>query len=284
MTLVKTAWVTDSTAFLDEELKNHPDLYIMPLTILLDDEEFSDGVDLTADQLFERLKLLKNPPKTSQPSVGGFKSLYERLSKEYDRVVTLLLSSKLSGTVSSSEQAAKLVSIPVTTIDSKILTYPLTALLKKGMELLAEGNSLEFVIEQLESLRETNETYVLIGSLEQLHRSGRMSGVQFFLGSMLNVKPIIRIEDGALNVKEKARSEKKAKEKILDYLRSSYEEHHFKEVYILYGLNDEHASRWKDEFKNEFPQLEIICCPLGAVIGVHAGENTLGISWHNGLK
>jgi DegV family protein with EDD domain len=284
MTLVKTAWVTDSTAYLDEDLKNHPDLYTIPLTILLDDEEFSDGIDLTADQLFERLKLLKNPPKTSQPSVGAFQTLYEQLEKEYDQVIAVLLSGKLSGTVSSSEQAAKLVSIPVTTIDSKVLTYPLTALLRKGMELLDEGNSLEFVIEQLELLRETNETYVLIGSLEQLHRSGRMSGVKFFLGSMLNVKPIIRIEDGALNVKEKARSEKKAKEKILDYLRSSYEQHHFKEVYILYGLHEEQASAWEDEIRKEFPELEIICCPLGAVIGVHAGENTLGISWHNELK
>jgi DegV family protein with EDD domain len=284
MTLVKTAWVTDSTAYLDEDLKNHPDLYTIPLTILLDDDEFSDGIDLTADQLFERLKLLKNPPKTSQPSVGAFQTLYEQLEKEYDQVIAVLLSGKLSGTVSSSEQAAKLVSIPVTTIDSKVLTYPLTALLRKGMELFDEGNSLEFVIEQLELLRETNETYVLIGSLEQLHRSGRMSGVKFFLGSMLNVKPIIRIEDGALNVKEKARSEKKAKEKILDYLRSSYEQHHFKEVYILYGLHEEQASAWEDEIRKEFPELEIICCPLGAVIGVHAGENTLGISWHNELK
>ncbi|WP_066061225.1 DegV family protein [Neobacillus soli] len=282
--MVKTAWVTDSTAYLDEDLRNHPDLYKIPLTILLDDEEFLDGEDLTAEQLFERLKGLKNPPKTSQPSVGAFQTLYEQLSNDYDQIVAVLLSSKLSGTVSSSEQAAKLVSIPVTTIDSKILTYPLTALLKKGMDLLDEGNSLEFVIEQLESLRETNETYVLIGSLEQLHRSGRMSGVQFFLGSMLNVKPIIRIEDGALNVKEKARSEKKAKEKILDYLRTSYEKHHFKEVYILYGLHEEQAAAWEDELRNQFPELEIICCPLGAVIGVHAGENTLGISWHNGLK
>jgi DegV family protein with EDD domain len=284
MTLVKTAWVTDSTAFLDGALVNHPDLYTVPLTILLDGEEYSDGIDLTSTQLFERLKQQKKPPTTSQPSIGAFQVLYEQLSKDYDQVVAVLLSAKLSGTVSSSEQAAKLVSIPVTTIDSKILTYPLSALLKKGMELLEEGNSLEFVIEQLESLRETNETYVLIGSLEQLHRSGRMSGLQFFLGSMLNVKPIIRIEDGALNVKEKVRSEKKAKEKILDYLRISYEKYQFREVYILYGLHEEQATSWQAELEIEFPRLKIIKCPLGAVIGVHAGENTLGISWHNGLK
>ena len=284
MTLVKTAWVTDSTAFLDDELINHPDLYTVPLTIFLDGEEYSDGIDLTPGQLFENLKHLKTPPKTSQPSVGSFQGLYEKLSKDYDQIIAVLLSGKLSGTVSSSEQAAKLVEIPVVTIDSRILTYPMTALLKKGMELIQNGNSLDVVINQLETIRETNETYVLIGSLEQLHRSGRMSGVQFFLGSMLNVKPIIIIENGALHVKEKARSEKKAKEKIMEYLRSAYDSHHFKEVYILYGLHKEQATSWRDELKSKFPQLNFICCPLGAVIGVHAGENTLGISWHNGLK
>jgi len=284
MTLVKTAWVTDSTAYLDDELRNHPDLYTIPLTILLDGEEYSDGIDLTSAQLFDRLKQLKNPPKTSQPSIGAFQALYEKLSADYDQVVAVLLSGKLSGTVSSSEQAAKLVDIPVTTLDSNILTYPMTALLKKGIALLEAGASLESVLNQLETIKKTNETYVLVGSLEQLHRSGRMSGLKFFLGSMLNVKPIISIVDGALNVKEKARSEKKAKEKILDYLRSSYEQHHFKEVYILYGLHEEQASNWENEIKREFPELEIVHCPLGAVIGVHAGENTLGISWHNGLK
>ncbi|MEH7082998.1 DegV family protein [Neobacillus drentensis] len=282
--MVKTAWVTDSTAYLDEELRNHPDLYTIPLTILLDGEEYSDGIDLTSAQLFARLKQLKNPPKTSQPSIGAFQALYEKLSADYDQVIAVLLSGKLSGTVSSSEQAAKLVDIPVTTFDSNILTYPMTALLKEGMALIEAGASLESVIDQLERIKKTNETYVLVGSLEQLHRSGRMSGLKFFLGSMLNVKPIISIVDGALNVKEKARSEKKAKERILDYLRLSYEQHHFKEVYILYGLHEEQASNWENEISKEFPELEIVRCPLGAVIGVHAGENTLGISWHNGLK
>nr|WP_307404459.1 DegV family protein [Neobacillus ginsengisoli] len=284
MTLVRTAWVTDSTAYLDEELKNHPDLYIVPLTILLDDEEFSDGIDLTAEQLFLRLKQLKTPPKTSQPSMGAFHSLYEQLSKDYDQIAAVLLSGKLSGTVSSSEQAAKLVSIPVKTFDSNILTYPMTALLKTGMKWMQDGISLDQVIDRLETIRATNETYVLVGSLEQLHRSGRMSGIQFFLGSMLNIKPIITFDDGALKVKDKTRSEKKAKEKIVEYLRLSYETHRFKEVYIMYGLHEVQAFHWRDELKEQFPQLEFICCPLGAVIGVHAGENTLGISWFTGIQ
>jgi DegV family protein with EDD domain len=284
MSLVKTAWVTDSTVFLDEELSKHPDLYINPLTIILDGEQYQDGIDLTAEQLFAKLKLTQTPPKTSQPSVGSFQMLYEQLEKEYDQIITILLSGKLSGTVSSSQQAAKLVSIPVTTIDSKILSHPLTTLIKKGMEWLTEGMSPDHIVEKLGTISDTNETYVLVGSLEQLHRGGRMSGLQFFLGSMLNIKPIISIEDGALSIKEKVRTEKKAKERIVDYLRTSYEQFQMKEIYILYGLHKEQADKWKNELNVQFPMLDIICCPLGAVIGVHAGENTLGISWFQKLE
>ncbi|MDP4164026.1 MAG: DegV family protein [Bacillota bacterium] len=279
--MTKTAWVTDSTAFLDDDLKNNPDLYSIPLTILLDGEEFVDGRDLTAEQLFQKLKSLKNPPKTSQPSLGSFQALYEKLSESYDQIVAVLLSSKLSGTVSSSEQAAQLVEIPVTTIDSKILAYPLSALIKVGMEAMNKGKNLEEVKSMLGDLIESNETYVVVGSLEQLHRSGRMSGLQFYLGSILNVKPIISIEDGALDVKEKARGEKKAKEKMVELLRSSYEKNRFKEAYILYGLHENAANEWKAELQAQFPSLKFYCCPLGATIGVHAGENTLGISWYN---
>lgn len=282
--MVKTAWVTDSTAYLDEELRNHPDLYSVPLSVILDGEEFADGIDLTPQQLFGRLKGLKQAPKTSQPSVGAFQSLFEQLSKDYDQIVAVNLSGKLSGTVSSAEQAAKLVEIPVTIVDSHILTMPMSALLKKGMELLATGRPLDSVVKELEALKLTNETYVLVGSLEQLHRGGRMSGLQFFLGSMLNVKPIISFDNGALFAKEKVRSEKKAKDKILDYFKQAYDKHRFKEVYLLYGLHEEHTTEWKRELQENYPELKVYCAPLGAVIGVHAGENTLGISWFNDLK
>lgn len=280
----RIAWVTDSTASLDDELLNHPDLFTVPMSIHIDEEQFLDKIDLTPDELFQRLKTAKTPPKTSQPSVGEFKSLYEKLQEDYDMIISILVSSKLSGTVSSSEQAAQLVDIPVWTIDSKILTYPLTVQIKKGMEWFSAGISIDRIKCKLERLRETYEAYVLVGSLEQLHRSGRMSGIQFFLGSMLNVKPIIQVSDGVLSIKEKARSVKKAKEKITNYLQESYKKYRLREVYLLYGLHDGEALKWKDELKSIFPSIQFSCHPLGATIGVHAGEDTIGISWYNELE
>ncbi|QED48342.1 DegV family protein [Cytobacillus dafuensis] len=282
--MTKIAWVIDSTAYLEEEMISHPDVYTIPITILLDGEEFSEGVDLTPSQLYERLKTLSSPPKTSQPSIGAFKELYERLGETYDVIFSVHISSKLSGTASSSEQAAQLVETKVITIDSKILTYPLTRIAKKGMEWADSGMGIEEIRSGLKALSDSGETYVLIGSLEQLHRSGRMSGVQFFLGSMLNIKPIISIEDGELSVKEKVRSERKAKDKIFQLLRNAHMLKPIKEAYILYGLHDAEAIKWKEELVQLFPEIEFQWYPLGSAIGVHAGENTIGISWFNGLN
>jgi len=279
----KIAWVTDSTACLDEELSNHSDVFTVPMTIVLDEKEYKDGIDLTAEELYAKLKHLHVPPKTSQPSVGEFVSLFEKLEGQYDHVFSVLVSAKLSGTVSSSVQAANMVNIPVTTVDSKILSYPLSRMIKKGMEWIEAGNSVEEVEQKLSELANTNETFVLIGSLEQLHRSGRMNGLSFFLGSMLNIKPIISIEDGVLQAKEKIRSESKGMEKIISYLQASIEAYDIKEAYILYGLHDTEAIKWHDELCRRFPDVTFGIYPLGATIGVHAGENTIGISWFNRL-
>ncbi|MCM3671837.1 DegV family protein [Mesobacillus maritimus] len=280
----KIAWVTDGTAVLDEELQNHPDLYSVPLSVILDGEVYTEGVDLTAEELYAKLKVLSEPPKTSQPAIGAFKELYEKLAEEYDEIIAILLSQKLSGTLDSSEQASKLLEKPVTNINSKILTYPQTALIKKGMTLAREGASVQEIKQKLEEIRDRNETYVLIGSLEQLHRSGRMSSAKFYLGSLLKVKPIISIQDGALEVTEKARSEKKAKEKIFSHLREAYKRNKITEVWLLYGLYPQTANEWKRELEAEFTEIQFSCYPLGAVIGVHAGEDTIGISWYNELQ
>lgn len=280
--MAKIAWVTDSTAFLEEQLVSHPDVYTIPITILLDEDEFLE-VDLSPSELYERLKTLKSPPKTSQPSIGAFKELYEQLGENYDVIFSVHISGKLSGTASSSAQAAQLVDANVITIDSKVLTYPLTRIVKKGIELTDSGMEPEEIKSRLESLLETNELYVRIGSLEQLHRSGRMSGLQFFLGSMLNVIPIIAIVDGALSTNEKVRSDRKAKDKMIQLLRKSHQTKPIKEAYLLYGLHESEALKWKEELIIEFPEIEFEPYPLGAAIGVHAGEYTLGISWFNGL-
>ncbi|HWO76321.1 MAG TPA: DegV family protein [Bacillus sp. (in: firmicutes)] len=275
----KIAWVTDSTAFLDKDLQQDPDLYVLPMTIYMDEKEYMDGIDLTPEQFYSMLETTKTIPKTSQPSVGVFQNLYEQLSQSYDAIISIHISEKLSGTVSSSRQAAQLTDIPVYTIDSEILTYPLTRLIKQGKGLLELGHDIDAVVQQINEMKKHLNTYVIVGSLEQLHRSGRLKGLSFYLGSILDVKPIIEIKDGALQIREKVRGAKKAKQALTSYFKSAYDQNPIKEAFIFYGLDDHEASLWKKSLSQLFPKTHFSAYPLGAVIGVHAGKDTLGISW-----
>ncbi|WP_078380271.1 DegV family protein [Sutcliffiella halmapala] len=275
----KIAWVTDSTAFLDEVLTNHPDVYSIPMVVYFEEEEYLDGVTLSLEDFYTKLAASPTPPKTSQPSVGAFVELYNKLAETYDRIISIHLSSHLSGTVSSSMQAGDIVDIPVHTVDSKVISFPLSAMVKRGIELYEAGKTHEEVISHLNELSDKCEIYVLIGSLEQLHRSGRMSGVQKLLGSLLQIKPIIKIEEGKLSVSEKVRTEKKALAKITDYLADAFATSTIKELFVLHGTNLEQAHELVEELREKYPNIPVNGFPLSTAIAVHAGVNTIGICW-----
>ncbi|QFT89309.1 DegV domain-containing protein [Bacillus sp. THAF10] len=277
----RIAWVTDSTAYLDNMLENHPDVYSIPMVVYFENEEYLDGVTLSLDEFYSKLEKSATPPKTSQPSVGAFVELYNKLAENYDRIISVHLSSKLSGTVSSSMQAGEMVDIPVQTIDSKVISFPLSAMVKKGIRAQEEGKSFEEIVGYLEDLSNKCEIYVLIGSLEQLHRSGRMSGVQKLLGSLLQIKPIIQIKDGKLEVAEKVRTQKKALSKILEFVEEADSHTSLKELFVLYGTNEEEAKELVEKLKDIYPNIPINPYPLSTAIAVHAGVNTIGIAWYN---
>lgn len=280
---MKIAWVTDSTAYIEDLSKcEEQDVYVVPMNILIGEKEYKDRIDLSPQDLFEKLKEEGAEVKTSQPSIGTFKELYEKLSGRYDHIFSIHVSSHFSGTMSSAYQAAELLkdTVPsITCIDSKTLTYPLTELLEYGQSLHNEGASIEDIKESIEEKVKTREVYVMVGSLEQLHKSGRMSGLSFFLGSMLKIKPILAISDGKLEVKEKVRNINKGLDRMSGLLGDATQHKNIREVSILHGLNHDEALEWMKELKASHPQIEFGAYPLGAVIDVHAGANTIGISW-----
>ena len=121
----------------------------------------------------------------------------------------------------------------------------------------------------------------MVGSLEQLHKSGRMGGLSFFLGSVLKIKPMLSIEDGKLKVEDKVRSIKKGLSSMSHQLDLALANRSIGKVSVLHGLNREDALEWMEQLRQAYPEIEFGAYPLGAVIGVHAGENTIGISWYS---
>ncbi|MGR3764750.1 DegV family protein [Rossellomorea sp. NS-SX7] len=280
---MRIAWVTDSTAYIEDlSACKENDVFVVPMNILFGEKEYRDGIDLSPQDLFEKLKEEKVEVKTSQPSIGTFKELYEELAGRYDHIFSIHVSSHFSGTMSSAYQAAEMLndSFPsITCIDSKTLTYPLTELIEYGQTLHGKGKSIEEITKSIEEKIKTREVFVMVGSLEQLHKSGRMNGLSFFLGSVLNIKPILSIVDGKLEVKDKVRSITKGLSKMSNLLGDALQTKKIKKVSILHGLNHDEAVGWMKELEKSHPGIEFGAYPLGAVIDVHAGANTIGISW-----
>lgn len=279
MTKKPLAWITDSTAYIPDELKNHPDFYSIPLNIHFGEKQFVDGVDLTPPQLYENIKNATEFPKTSQPSAGEFAEQFKKIAEDYEQAIAVHVSGELSGTLASSMAGADIAGFPITFIDSLSLSYGLTGLIEKGIELHESGASVPEIKEQLENMAGTMKNFILMGQLEQLYKGGRMSGVQFFLGSLLKVKPIIHItSDGKLEAIDKVRSEKKALQYLVDKVVEGYPKDKGK-IYMMQGNVLKQAEELKSMILSQVPGLTVEIGDISSTLAVHAGEGTLAVLW-----
>ncbi len=281
----KIAWVTDSTAYITKELETNPDVYVIPLAISFQDQTFEDGIDLQTEELYSRINDSKEIPKTSQPSVGRFFELYEKLKTQYECVIAVHISEKISGTIESSRAAMEMAELNGEIVDSKSLSYTITTLLNKGIELAKSIDDFKEIARKLREEALKSEKYVLLGSLDQFYKGGRMSGTQFLLGNLLQIKPIITITTtGELNLFQKVRSEKKAVNRLLELLATAKENYCITKVQIMHGNVTEKALELKEKIEEKFLNMDIVVGEISSTIAVHAGEGTLALFWHNETK
>ncbi|MFC4022453.1 DegV family protein [Oceanobacillus longus] len=277
----KIAFVTDTTVYLTEELRSHPDVYVVPMVVIAEGKEYEDGADLSTDQLYDIIRENKEVPKTSQPSVGRFKDLYEQLKEDYDDAIAIHVSSKLSGTISSSTAGKDQADFDVEIIDSLSLSFAITMLIEKGIKLANQNVDKTIIANELREEASRSQNLILLGSLEQLYKGGRMSGAQFLLGNLLQIKPILSINSGGeLGIYERVRSEKKATKKLVVLLKQSCDENEVTQVGIMQGNTIERAKELKQMIEQEIPGMEIIVGDISSSLAVHAGEGTLAVFWN----
>ncbi|ALC90375.1 fatty acid-binding protein DegV [Bacillus sp. FJAT-18017] len=285
MTKKKIAWITDSTVFLTEKLKANPDVFVVPLEIIFGNDAFEDGVDLDTETLYQRINSDKTVPKTSQPSSGKFAALFEKLKENYDSAIAVHISSKLSGTMSSCIAGAEMAGFPVEAVDSKSLSYAITVLIEKGIELAGDGLGVSDIATILREEADNGQNYMLLGNLDQFYKGGRMTGTQYLLGSILKIKPIIRINtNGEFELFEKVRSEKKAGARLVELFGEAHSKNHIEEVWVMHGNVPDKAKEMEAAIKSAFPRLKTFIGEISSTIAAHAGEGTLAIIWHNEPK
>ncbi|WP_223634936.1 DegV family protein [Planococcus sp. 4-30] len=276
----KVAWITDTAAQLNDAFIQKHDVHVLPLSVVFSDGTYRESIDLTQEEFYDKLRVAKGSPKTSQPAIGEMLALYEKLEAEgYDLAIALHLSSGLSGTIESAQSAAKMTDFKVYPIDSKIGSFPMVKMIEAGNELLANGKEVEEVVAALEGMTAKAHLSFIPSSLNQLHKSGRVSGTQNFLSNLLNIKLVITFVDGVTIMKEKVRSIKRAKNNVTEALRADMAAGTVTEVAAIHCNNAADAEIWKNELLQEFPDLKVEVVQLSVCVGVHAGEGTTGLSW-----
>ncbi|MDJ0330313.1 DegV family protein [Planococcus sp. S3-L1] len=275
------AWIMDTTGFVTEEFKAHPDVYIVPLNIHFGTEEFvDDGIDLTNDELYKRIKEATSFPKTSQPSAGKFAELYDKLKNDYECAIAVHASTKLSGTIASSTAGAEMSDFKIYAIDSLALSYGLSGLIERGLTLEKQGLEAMEIAQRLEKETADFRNYILIGNLSQLYKGGRMSGAQYYLGSLLQIKPIVQLTpDGELKPIDKVRSHKKAIQYLINHAKKDHDEYGVQRFQIMHGHVMKEAESLKQELLKEIPAADILIGDLSSSLAVHAGEGTVALQW-----
>lgn len=278
---MKTAIVTDSTAYLSDEEQARYDINIIPLAVNIAGE-VCDETDITATAFYDKVRNTKDFPKTTQPAIGRFVALFEQLKAQgYDEVISVHLSSGISGTYQGAIQAGAMVDgITVHAFDSEISCAVQGFYVLRAAELAAQGLDGTKIIATLEAMRPSVDAYFIVDDLAHLQRGGRLSAAAALIGGLLQVKPVLHFVDKVIVPFEKIRTRKKAMKRAEDMLAEAVKAG-ITDVAVIQANCEEEAEKWRASLQALYPQLTFKLSYFGPVIGTHLGEGAIGMGWAN---
>ncbi|HCU57508.1 MAG TPA: hypothetical protein DF984_04665 [Anaerolineaceae bacterium] len=281
----KVAIVTDSTAYLPEDLVSAYNITVVPLVVIWGEETLLDNVDIGPEEFYTRLATAKVMPSTSQATIKAFADVFEKLHQEGYEILTVIISSALSGTMDSAIQAMKMVpDAKVELVDSKLTSVPLAFMALSAARAAKRGASLAKCREIAEAIRDHSEVFFAVDTLEFLHRGGRIGGASRFLGTALNLKPILFLEEGKIEALEKVRTSKRAHKRLIELLKSRMDgKSPINMVGVVGAAADKSMTRLMADIKENFQPKEIIMADLSPVIGNHTGPGTVGVAYVAGV-
>ena len=268
--------VTDSTADLPSDLARELDIAVIPLTVHFGKEVFRDGIDIDSQRFFKRLKSAKTVPTTAAPPPRAFEEAYGQLVREHDSILSIHLSSKLSQTVSTAEKGALpfLGRKKITVVDSLSASRGLGYLAIAAAEAARSGASLDELIKLMRTLIPHVYLVFFVETPDYLHRGGRLGKAQAMLGSMLNIKPLLALEDGEIVPLEKVRTRQRAIEKLCEF---TLEFSKVRKMTILHSENPSDVKELSERIREHLPSVPIEVAPYGPVLASHVGPDAFGI-------
>ena len=266
--------VTDSTADLPPQLAKELGITVVPVYLRFGDEVFRDRVDISEDRFYQRLMHDHIHPSTTQPSPQDFIDVYKELAKGADGIVSIHVSSKLSGTYNSALRGKEAVEkeCPIEVIDSEVITMGLGHLAIAANVMAQSGNSLPQVVKEIKQMIPSIHVLGLLDTLKYLALGGRIGKMQALLGSVLNVKPMLTIKDGVLSPAGRARSRAKGIDILFNYVKNAAD---IQDLAVVYNTTLEEAQALVGRLGAVFPEERIRLARLGPALGVHTGPGIL---------
>ncbi|WP_019243092.1 MULTISPECIES: DegV family protein [Bacillus] len=278
---MKTAVVTDSTAYIPKTLREKLNIHMVPLSVVFGAESYREEIDITADDFYEEVKNADKLPTTSQPSIGMFVEKFEELAKDYDAVISIHLSSGISGTYQGAVAAGDMVEgIDVYGFDSEISCSIQGFYVLEAAKMAQAGETPDRIIERLNEIKKSTRAYFMADDLSHLQRGGRLNSAQAILGSLLQVKPVLHFEDKKIVPFEKIRTRKKALKRIVELLDEDAKTGVPMEAVIIHAKREAEAIEWKEELAAQYPNVNFEISYFGPVIGTHLGEGAMGMGWY----
>lgn len=278
---MKTAVVTDSTAYIPKDLRDRYNIHMIPLNVIFGETSYREEIDMSWKDYYKEVKAHENLPTTSQPAYGELISLYEKLGETYDAVISIHLSSGISGTFNSAVSASGMLEgIKVYPFDSEIRRMAQGFYAIEAAEMAEKGAAPEEIIRHLDHMKTSMRAYFMVDDLSHLQRGGRLSGAQAFVGSLLKVKPILHFENKLIVPYEKIRTRKKAMNRLFELFGEDAEKGKPLRAVVIHANREEEADQIIEELSKQYAHVEFYKSYFGPVIGTHLGEGAMGIAWY----
>ena len=277
----KVAIVTDSTAYLPEEYLQQYNIQVAPLTVIFGEDDFSDGVEMSPKEFYDRLQTSDVMPTTSQVTVGAFKDMFEHLHREGHEILVITISGKLSGTVESAKQAAQLVpDAKIAVVDSLSTTIELGLLVLAIARVAEQGVGLAECKQFAEQACERSKLIFAVDTLEYLHRGGRIGGAKRLMGTLLNIKPILTITDGSVVALEQVRTRKKSINRLIEIAAEGLDGKSQIVLAAAHANAPDDAQQLLEMASNRLNPIETMITELSPVIGTHVGPGTVALAYY----
>ncbi|WP_096202568.1 DegV family protein [Bacillus sp. FJAT-45350] len=272
--------VTDSTVDLPQEIINQFGITVVPLTITIDGTSYLDQVELGSHEFIAKLKASKELPKTSQPSAGSFAEVYEKLGEDGSEILSIHITEGMSGTASSARAAAEMVEADVTVVNSRFISFACAFQVLEAAKMAENGSTMEEIVARLDEIRSNTTLYIMVDTLEYLIKGGRIGKMQALLGSLLKIKPVAAMPDGALVSATKVRTHSQLVKFYLNQLLEDAKGKTIKGIGIAHADSKELSEKIKAEIEEQTGFTETMIVDTTPVISAHAGPGAVALMYY----